>query len=282
MFKKTIQFCLFTILISFSPPHISKADTSIKETKEADTTKTINKNPPTQKIAGAKTSDSESVNDNKPKQNIVGPPYPFIYEKTDKDQLACKATTFIEPEYTNMKSIKKGNNLMRKPGSALRAGGNYIQINGIIVDENCLPIQGAVIEIWQTDANGRYEWEYDTTNYWELPTPGKDNHFLFSGSAQTDNLGEFNILTIFPGSKADNAPYINIIVKRVGYDELHTRMYFADHPRNDTDKTILSMNKEEKISVIAPGRNIDPKGVYEGRVYYFPITMTGISTYKRF
>ncbi len=207
---------------------------------------------------------------------------PFIYENNDDEQLYCKVTTFIEPEFINKKTIKKGNNLLRKAGGALRAGGSYLQITGVVVDENCLPVQGAVVEIWQADAIGHYEWEYDVDGYWQVPVAGKDNNFLFSGSAHTDNLGQFNFLTIFPGDKNSSAPYINIIVKLSGYEELHTRMYFAGHPRNDSDPIFATLQEGQKKSIIAMGKNIDPQGKYEGRVYYFPITMRGINGYKRF
>lgn len=285
MRNKTIQLSILTILLAFLYLGTSKAY-SATDNKVGNLTQkskeTKNKKDSNKEIVADEIPENSSAVDSPAKEQKAGPPYPFIYENTDKDQLSCRTTTFVEPEYNNLKPTKKGNNLMRKPGSSVRASGNYIQINGIIVDENCLPIQDAVVEIWQTDTLGRYEWEYDTTSYWELPVSGKDNNFLFSGSAQTDNMGQFNILTIFPGSKEKNAPYINITIKRIGYDELHTRMYFADHPLNDTDPTLLLMNSTEKKSVIATGRNIDPKGKYEGRVFYFPITMAGISAYKRF
>ena len=90
------------------------------------------------------------------------------------------------------------------------------------------------------------------------------------------------MLTIFPGAKDENAPYINVIVKREGYDELHTRMYFRGHPRNDNDPTLALMKGDGKESIIVPGQNIDPKGAYEGRVYYFRVVMGGIDAYKRF
>jgi protocatechuate 3,4-dioxygenase beta subunit len=207
---------------------------------------------------------------------------PFIKENEDIEQLACKVTPTLGPDHQNMKPIKKSNNLMRKAGSPNRAAGNYIRITGIVVDENCLPIQGAVVEIWQADNLGNYEWEYDGAHHFEMQLGGRDNNFLFSGMAQTDNRGQFYLFTIFPGSKGDNAPHINVLVKRRGYNTLYTRMYFAEHPKNDVDPIISSAGDSARESLIATGKKLDPTGKTEGRLYYFPITMRGINPYKRF
>lgn len=207
---------------------------------------------------------------------------PTIKENEDIDQLACKVTPTIGPTHQNMKPIKKSNNLMRKAGSPSKASGNYIQITGIIIDENCLPIPGAVIEIWQADTNGNYEWEYDQLHHFDLPLEGRDKNFLFSGMAQADNRGQFYLMTIFPGSKDDYAPHINVIVKRHGYETLHTRMYFSQHPRNDSDPILSGASDSARRSMVAKGQALDPSGKTEGRLYYFPVTMRGIGAYKRF
>ena len=212
-------------------------------------------------------------------KKATGPSYPFIYENKNEDQLACKVTPFVEFGSENKKPVKKSNNLIRKAGSAVKAEGNFIQIIGRLVDENCLPLQGAVVEIWQADALGNYEWEYDQDSYWQIPLEGKDKNFLFSGTALTDNLGQFDFKTIFPGSKDESAPHVNIIVKLTGYEGLHTRMYFANHPGNNTDPVLTEMQGAAKEYLIARGKNI---GQYEGRIYYFPVTISGISPYKRF
>lgn len=250
--------------------------------KQTSTSKTITEKKKKKPIKPEIKTAEEPQNTDEATKIQTGPPYPFIYNNQDTDQLDCKVTTFIAPEYPSKKTIKKSNNLMRKPGGPSRAGGNYVQIKGLVVDENCLPIQGTVIEIWQTDTTGKYEWEYDVKSHWEPEIAGRDNNFLFSGMAQTDNLGQFNFLTIFPGSKDENAPYINVIAKRTGYEDLHTRMYFGGHPRNDNDEFIKSLPEDSKNALIAPGKNIDPKEQHEGRAYYFPITMRGINGYKRF
>jgi protocatechuate 3,4-dioxygenase beta subunit len=304
MLKRTLNFCLLKLAIFFIASNICLAD-SIPEdgmkptapdaanktaSQIADTAKPEIKAPPKEKSKkkklkkGVKNTQetAEKSGEQTSPNKAEGPSYPFVHERNGADHLACKVTPFIEPLFDNKKPMRKGNNLLRKPGSPLKASGNYIQISGMVVDENCLPIQGVVVEIWQTDTNGHYEWEYDRESCWKLPTAGKDNNFLYSGSAHTDNLGAFDFMTMMPSSHGGEAPYINLIVKREGYEELHTRMYFSGQNLNDSDKSLAELSEGGRASLIIKGRPIDPAGHYEGREYYFPITLGGISPYKRF
>lgn len=212
----------------------------------------------------------------------IDKPLEFKYESFDKDQLACPATPYVETSNRNLKSTKRGNNLRQKQGSPLIAGGSYTLIRGRVVDENCLPIQGAAVEIWQADKLGNYEWEYDVTNRWQEPLAGKDENFMFSGMAQTDNLGRFNFFTIMPGAKNTGAPHINVIVKRSGYNNLHTRVYFRNNTSNSTDPTLLLISEEDKKMIVANGRNLDPQNPYAGAEYYYTIILRGVSPYKRY
>jgi len=263
------------------------SDTKKQDSTETTKTKTqkkkdkkISKNK--KEAAEEEQADNQSdkiLDSDKASKKTEGPAYPFVNENSDTEHLACKVTPFIEPKFDNKKPMRKGNNLMRKPGSPSRASGDYIQLRGTVVDENCLPIQGVVVEIWQTDSHGHYEWEYDRESYWTLPPEGKDNNFLYSGSAHTDNLGEFDFMTMMPTARIDEAPYINVIVKREGYEELHTRMYFAGQPLNDSDKSLASLSEDGKASLVIKGKSLQ---AFEGKAFYFPITLRGISPYKRF
>jgi len=310
MLKKTLNLCLLALAMFFMVHNICMADaviddaatttepkeiknsatadaqkqTGTKTTKTSKKKKKGKKHPKKAKDAGVTAdtiTDSPSDSDNSPKK-AQGPAYPFVNETRGAEHLACNATPFIQPAFANKKPMSKGNNLMRKPGSPSRASGDYIQISGMVVDENCLPIQGVVLEIWQTDSHGHYEWEYDRESYWALPPAGKDNNFLYSGSAHTDNLGAFDFMTMMPASHDGDTPYINVIVKRAGYEELHTRIYFSGQALNDGDKSLAGLSDEGRAALVVKGKPLNMAGAYEGTAYYFPITLRGISPYKRF
>lgn len=209
---------------------------------------------------------------------VEGPPYPFIYDYSFESKLDCAITSYIEPEVLSVKPIKKSSNLLASPGSGSEAGGNVIKINGVVVDENCMPISGAVIQIWQTDQSGKYEHEYDSANKWDEPKLGKDINFAYSGTALTDNVGVFSFATIFPGVKDSHAPYINFLIKKRGFETVITRMYFKDHPANATDFIVNRMSNITKSQTIISGRS----GKDDITIYQFPITLRGINGYKRY
>ena len=248
------------------PPRINNtADNSVENTVgQADLTEDTGKMPGN--------IDSDDINNGEKNSDEID----------DEKYVACKSTPFIEAEFKMEKPASKNNNLTRKPGSPNRAGGNLVEIIGYVKDVDCLPIQGAVVQIWQTDSKGNYEWEYDTQSYWESALEGKDVNFQFSGEAQTNNLGKFSFKTIFPGAKGDSAPLINFNIKGAGHKIHTTRMYFSGHPRNEKDPVLIKMKDYEKEKLIAKGKSINPAKPYEGRIYLFPITIPGINPYKQF
>lgn len=195
----------------------------------------------------------------------------------------CEATPKIEPDYIPLKDIKRSNNLVRKPGSPARAKGTYITINGRVTDENCNPIQGAFIRIWQTDSDGNYEDVYTKKSEWDVVNKDYDKNFAYSGMAQTDNLGIFNFVTILPVSNDDDkAPHINFKVKHNDFEELYTMMFFNHHPKNEKDSNYNDLHYKERDLVTAKGHKLDPTDKLDGRVYEYNITLKGLSKYKTY
>jgi protocatechuate 3,4-dioxygenase beta subunit len=194
----------------------------------------------------------------------------------------CVVTPSLYPDNIPIKKIKKGNNLMRKPGAARRANGQYVEIIGKVVDEDCVPISDAEVQIWQADASGKYEDDYTLKSEWDVLDKGYDKNFGYSGAAQTNNLGEFSFLTILPNMKNDLAPHINFYVRHPDFRQAATMMFFDKHPKNDSDKNLKTLKSDERQLLIANGRKLDPKDQFEGRVYGFMITLGGMNKYRRY
>ena len=74
------------------------------------------------------------------------------------------------------------------------AVGERIRIHGRVTDENSRPIAGALIEIWQANAGGRYRHVKDT---YFAPL---DPNFGGCGRTITDEDGYYEFLTIRPGA----------------------------------------------------------------------------------
>ncbi len=90
------------------------------------------------------------------------------------------------------KHFAKGNNLSIKTGNYYFAEGEPLVFEGTIVDINDIPIEGALVQIWQTNSRGFYQFNRTVED------PLNDKNFNDSGSVVTDSLGRFQFITIMP------------------------------------------------------------------------------------
>jgi protocatechuate 3,4-dioxygenase beta subunit len=195
----------------------------------------------------------------------------------------CKVTPALEHDHIPFERINKSNNLLRKPGSVRRATGSYIQLRGKVLDEDCLPISNATIQIWQTDNSGLYLEAYSLKTEWDIRDKKFDRNFAYSGTAYTNNLGEFNFVTILPVSNVDLiAPHINMIVKHEDFGTLNSMIFFNHHPKNHSDLNLKKLGSEEQKLLLAKGKKLYPYTAAEGREYNFNITLKGINKYRSY
>lgn len=168
------------------------------------------------------------------------------------------------------------NNLVKKTGSFYRAFGEVIFIQGAVTDSFGIPIEGVVIEIWQTNAAGKYH------TLLELNSEYIDKYFSMSGKAITDNMGNYHFITIMPGSNPGRAPHINMNIYHPKFGRLETEMYFADHPYNKTDYQYLAYSQEDRKLLTAEvhhSKALNPKSI---KLATFNITLKGVHKFKRF
>ncbi|MBA3458764.1 MAG: dioxygenase [Deltaproteobacteria bacterium] len=104
--------------------------------------------------------------------------------------------------------------------------GQRIRITGTLQSTKCVPIGGAMIDVWQANAAGDYDLE----------------GFRFRGALTTDAKGRYDLRTIIPGRYLNGDRYrpahIHIKVKAKGFAVLTTQLYFAGDPYNDGDPFI--------------------------------------------
>lgn len=177
---------------------------------------------------------------------------------------------------TKPKNFNKNNNLTRKTGSFEVAVGEPLYIEGTVIDAFKIPIEGAIIKIWQTNAAGYYQTLLDKSSKYY------DKNFMSSGQAVTDNLGRYNFLTIFPGFYDDRAPHINIIISHRKFGTIETEIYFDGHFRNSIDPIYLTYPEEDKKMLTAPVNYVDREDLTKGKKIRFNIVMDGIHQYKRY
>jgi protocatechuate 3,4-dioxygenase beta subunit len=127
-----------------------------------------------------------------------------------------------------------------------RAIGQLMTLSGRITDEDGRPLAGAVIEIWQANACGKYVHKLDRYN---APL---DPNFIGQGRMVTDAEGAFNVITIKPGCypvlESDwwRAPHIHFSIFGPSWMNRYvTQIFFPGEPLNQTDLLLNGVADEE-------------------------------------
>lgn len=125
--------------------------------------------------------------------------------------------------------------------------GRRILIKGKVLDGDNQPVSDALIEIWQTDAQGIYNHPADPRH------DRVDQHFRGFGRCGTSAEGDYSFKTIKPGpSQAGTAPTINVrLFARGMLIHAVTRLYFSDESANEGDPTLSSIASERRQTLIA-------------------------------
>jgi protocatechuate 3,4-dioxygenase alpha subunit len=137
--------------------------------------------------------------------------------------------------------FEKGGELV-PPGSP-----NSIRLHGTVFDGNGDPIPDAIIEIWQTDANGNIPNETGS-----LVRDG----YTFTGWGRTPagNTGKYVFTTVNPGpAEAGKAPFIAVAVFARGLmNRLFTRVYLPeDTEALENDALLSSLEPARRKTLIA-------------------------------
>jgi protocatechuate 3,4-dioxygenase beta subunit len=146
------------------------------------------------------------------------------------------------------------NDLTAVSGATGLPEGEIIYLTGRVTDEKCRPLKGAMVEIWQANAKGRYVHVADPS-----PAP-KDPNFLGFGEAITDENGMYSFKTIKPGGYPVpggwiRPPHIHFKVHGGFFHMMVTQMYFAGEEHNRDDFLLNSISKaEQKRLIIEPSR----------------------------
>lgn len=157
--------------------------------------------------------------------------------------------------------------------------GERVHLKCRVLDAEGAPVNDAMIEIWQADADGKY-------NHPDDPGGASKETFRGFGRAATDEIGCCEFDTIKPGRVAANiavhtnlagvaataqvnaeahslpseqleehklqAPHVNLAIFARGILlQLYTRIYFAGDPANDDDPILALVPKERRPTLLA-------------------------------
>lgn len=129
--------------------------------------------------------------------------------------------------------------------------GERVVIEGRVLDGDRAPVGDAMLEIWQANAEGRYDHPADTQE------KILDPNFYGFGRFATGDDGSFRIVTIKPGPVPGangqlQAPHINVSVFARGLlKRLVTRIYFPAEPLNASDPVLDTVPAARRAGLVA-------------------------------
>lgn len=130
--------------------------------------------------------------------------------------------------------------------------GERIIVSGRVLDENDRPVPNTMIEIWQTNAAGRY---IHTIDQHDAPI---DPNFTGAGRVITDKLGRYRYTTIKPGAypwrnhqNAWRPAHIHLSLLGPAFaTRLVTQMYFPGDPLIPLDPIACSVPEHARERLI--------------------------------
>lgn len=128
------------------------------------------------------------------------------------------------PYYPLEKLDDRDNDLTEVEGAGGVPAGEVIEFTGKVHDATGRPVEGAVIEIWQTDANGVYLHPGDPG------TGQRDRNFQFYGESVSEADGSYRFRTILPGHYEPRPRHIHVKVRLGDQELLTTQFYFEGDP----------------------------------------------------
>lgn len=135
------------------------------------------------------------------------------------------------------------NDLVKIAGAVRRAGGEIVQLTGRVLDPQGAPVQGARVEIWQCDSQGRYMHPGDRRS------GGHDPAFQGFGHDITGADGRYAFRTIRPVAYPGRTPHIHVKVFAGGH-RLTTQFYIAGEPANRRDALFRRLGEARRQAVL--------------------------------
>ena len=170
------------------------------------------------------------------------------------------AMEIIGPFYPVAKPSDQDSDLTQIAGRAQRAKGQILYVSGRVLTRTGEPVPGAVLEIWQANAEGRYG------HPGERNPAQEDPNFQGYTRLVADSEGRYAIKTVKPGAYPTSRPgwsrpphiHFDITGK---VTRLVTAMYFEGDPLNEQDLVLKAsfapQTQIARIDSAGPGQEAD-------------------------
>lgn len=97
--------------------------------------------------------------------------------------------------------------------------GEKLIVAGYVLDQDCQPIPGALLDFWQADSTGAYD----------------NSSFNFRGHQFTDAQGRYFLETVVPGEYPGRTEHIHVKVQPPNGQLVTTQLYFPNVSANSGD-----------------------------------------------
>ncbi len=127
-----------------------------------------------------------------------------------------------------------------KRASLLEAGtkGTPIVVAGMVLNTRCEPLPGALLDFWQTDADGVYD----------------NEGYTMRGHQFADAKGQYRLETVMPGLYPGRTRHIHVKVQAPYGRVLTTQLYFPNEAENRRD----AIYDERLVVAMSPSSDAKP------------------------
>jgi protocatechuate 3,4-dioxygenase beta subunit len=146
------------------------------------------------------------------------------------------------PFYPRTLPADRDGALTRVSGRSGRARGTPLYLSGSVLGIDGAPLAGAVVELWQCDANGHYHHVGDRG--------ALDEDFQGYGAVTTGADGRYAFVTIRPVAYPGRVPHMHFKVSHASAAALTTQLYVAgDDLRSDAVAASSPRGALERLTV---------------------------------
>ena len=118
--------------------------------------------------------------------------------------------------------------------------GEVLLLDGRLLLEDGTPVAGAIVEIWQVDANGIYLHPNDDM-------ANRDPNFQGYGEILTDAEGNWSFRTIYPARYEPRPRHVHVKVRLDGAELLTTQIYFVGDETLESDRLFAEAENGELL-----------------------------------
>ena len=148
------------------------------------------------------------------------------------------------------------NDLVQVRGQAARAMGTVLHLEGRVLGPDGRAVSGAMVEIWQCDAQGIYD------HPGQRGRERRDQAFQGYGRTTVDAAGAYRFRTLKPVAYPGRTPHIHLKVATGDGRRLTSQFYIAGDPQNERDgvfrRAVSQPGQRERIEMkLMPANGVE-------------------------